>query len=63
MHTVFVIHAGSIPGCDTFFLGFPLVSSFVQVIEMLFVLISLSKRFNFIQLSEEIRVSTCSKNT
>ena len=30
------MHAGSIPGCDTFFLGFPLVSSFVQVPEMLF---------------------------
>ena len=40
--------AGSIPGCDTFFLGFPLVSSFVQVLEMFFDLISLSKRFNFI---------------
>ena len=44
MHAI----AGSIPGCDTFFLGFPLVSSFVQALEMLFVLISLSKRFNFI---------------
>ena len=31
------MHAGSIPGCDTFFLGFPLVSSFVLVLEMLFV--------------------------
>ena len=31
-----------------FFLGFSLVSSFVQVFEMLFVLISLSKRFNSI---------------
>ena len=29
-----------------FFLRFPLVLSFVQVFEMLFVLISLSKRFN-----------------
>ena len=36
------MHAGSMPGCDTFFLGFPLVSSFVQVLEML--LISLFKR-------------------
>ena len=54
------MHAGSIPGCDTFFLGFPLVSSFLQVLEMLFALMSLSKLFNFIQLSEEIRVSTCS---
>ena len=31
-----------------FFLGFPLVSSFVQVFEMLFVLILLSKGFNSI---------------
>ena len=45
---------------ELFFLGFPLVSSFLQVFEMLFVLISLSKRFNSIELSEEIRVSTCS---
>ena len=49
-HSVFVMHAiaGSIHRCGTFFLGFPLVSSFVQVFEMLFVLISLSKRFNSI---------------
>ena len=47
-HRVFVMHGGSIPQCETFFLGFPLVSYFGQVFEMLFVLISLSKRFNFI---------------
>ena len=39
-------------GFDTamwhFFLGFPLLSSFVQVFEMLFVLIALSERFNSI---------------
>ena len=39
---------GSIHRCGTFFLGFPLVSSFVQVFEMLFVLISFSKRLNSI---------------
>ena len=46
--TVFVMHAGSIHRYGTFFLGFPLVSSFVQVFEMLFILISLSKCFNSI---------------